>query len=92
MLNSNPTSPAGDNIITFHQKLYAAFVVAGALMAAAVLITCRNGMTINSTAVWLVVAAMPFMSVGLPAAVIRHTGFFDPEKERRRPQHEGEAE
>ena len=70
--------------MSFHQKLYAAFVVAVALMGAAVLITYRNGMTINSTAVWLVVAAMPFMSVGLPAAIIRHTGIFGLEEEKRR--------
>ena len=72
--------------MTFQQKLYAAFVIAVALMSAATLITYRNDSTINSTAVWLVVAAMPFMTVGLPAAIIRHTGFFDPEKEQEQEQ------
>ena len=72
--------------MTFQQKLYAAFVIAVALMSAATFITYRNDFTINSTAVWLVVAAMPFMTVGLPAAIIRHTGFFDPEKEQEQEQ------
>ena len=75
--------------MNFQQSLYAAFVVAVALMSAATVITYRNDFTINSTAVWLVVAAMPFMTVGLPAAIIRHTGFFDAEKERGQERKEG---
>ena len=69
--------------MSFHQKLYAAFLIAIALLSAAVLITYRNGLTFNMTAVYLTIAAIPFLTVGIPAAIIRHTGIFDPEKEKR---------
>ena len=69
--------------MSFHQKLYAAFLIAIALLSAAVLITCLNGLTFNMTAVYLTIAAIPFLAVGIPAAIIRHTGIFDPEKEKR---------
>ena len=69
--------------MSFQQKLYAAFLIAIALLSAAVLITYRNGLTFNMTAIYLTIAAIPFLAVGIPAAIIRHTGIFDPEKERR---------
>ena len=67
--------------MTFQNASYAAFVVAVGLLSAAAFIIYRNGLTINQTEVWLVLAAMPFMTVGLPAAIIRHSGIWKPNNE-----------
>ena len=58
--------------MSFQQKMYAA-----------VLITYRNDFTFNTTAVHLTLVAIPFLTVGIPAAIVRHTGIFNPEKEKR---------
>ena len=69
--------------MSFQQKMYAVFLITVALLGTAALITYLNDFTFNMTAVYLTLATTPFLTVGIPAAIIRHTGFFDPEKERR---------
>ena len=75
--------PARKRPLSFQQKMYGAFVIAIALTGAAALITYLNDFTFNMTAVYLTLVAIPFLTVGIPAAIIRHTGIFDPEKESR---------
>lgn len=56
--------------MTSQNAMYAAFIAFVALMSAAAFITCRNGFTINRTAVWLVFSATLFMAVGLTVATV----------------------
>ena len=70
--------------MNFQQSMYAAFFISIALLSAAALVTYRKGLTINMTAFWLTFAAIPFFAVGMPAAIIRHSGLWKQENLKNR--------
>ena len=69
--------------MNFLQCMYTAFFISMALLSVAAIITYRNDLTVNMPAFWLILTAIPFFTVGMPAFGIRHSGIFDPDKERR---------
>ena len=65
------------------QLAYAAFYIAVVLAAVGFFLIYRNDFVVTETSRWVLVAAMPFLTVGLPAVVVRHTSVFDSDEEKR---------
>ena len=62
--------------MNLQQSMYAAFYISMALLGVAALITYHNDLIVNVPAFWLILTAIPFFIVGLPAFVIRHSGLW----------------
>ena len=58
--------------MNFQQKMYIAFWVAMAMLAAACILAILNGRKVEGTAYWLIIAAMIPFTAGLPAVINQH--------------------
>ena len=74
--------------MNFQQSMYTAFIISMALMSAAAFITYRNDLTINMTAFWLILTAIPFFIVGMPAFFIRHSGLWNQDQTANRKENQ----